>query len=57
MEALWTDLSRDEAKIPSPDWHEATLLETERLVREGKAEFSNWEVAKRRIRRKAARRR
>jgi hypothetical protein len=30
------------------------LRQTERLVREGKAKFSDWAVAKERIRRKAA---
>jgi len=54
MEALWTDLSRDESQIESPAWHEGALRESERLVREGKAKFSDWEQAKARIRRKAA---
>jgi hypothetical protein len=54
MEALWADLSRDEAKMDAPGWHGAALRETEQLVREGKAEFSDWQVAKRRLRRKAA---
>lgn len=55
MEALWADLSRDEAWIKSPDWHAVTLRETEQLVREGKAEFSDWQTARCRVRRKAAR--
>jgi hypothetical protein len=55
MEALWADLSQDEAKIDSPGWHEVILCETERLVREGKAKFSEWQTARRRIRRKADR--
>ncbi len=55
MEALWSDLSRDEAEFDSPGWHGAVLRETERLVREGKAGFSDWQAAKRRIRRKAGR--
>ncbi len=56
MEELWADLIRDEDQIESPDWHAATLRQTERLVRAGKAQFSDWQVAKTRIRRKAARR-
>jgi hypothetical protein len=40
--------------MDSPAWHADALLETERLVRQGKAKFSDWEEAKRRIRRKAA---
>ena len=53
MEALWADLSRDEAEMNSPDWHGAVLRETEQLVGEGKAKFSDWASARRRIRRKA----
>jgi len=55
MEALWADLSRDEAGIDSPGWHGVILRETERLVRDGKAKFSDWQTARRRIHRKAAR--
>jgi hypothetical protein len=56
MEALWADLSRDEAAIDSPGWHGAVLRETEELVRDGKAKFSDWRTARHRIRRKAGRR-
>ncbi len=55
MEALWPDLSQDEAQIDSPAWHGAALRETEQLVREGKTRFSNWQSARRRIRRRAER--
>jgi len=55
MEVLWADLSRDEAGIESPGWHREVLRETERLVRGGKASFSNWQTARRRIRRRAER--
>jgi hypothetical protein len=54
MEALWEDLSREESEYESPGWHAKVLRQTERLVREGKAKFSNWAVAKERIRRKVA---
>jgi hypothetical protein len=54
MEALWEDLSREESQFDSPAWHAKALRQTERLVREGKAKFSDWGVAKERIRRKAA---
>jgi hypothetical protein len=54
MEALWDDLTRDESEVDSPGWHGLVLRETEQLVREGKAKFSDWQVASRRIRRKAA---
>ena len=55
MEALWADLSRDEAEIDSPGWHAEILRETEQLVRDGKAKFSDWPAARRRIQRKADR--
>lgn len=54
MEALWTDLSKDEAKVKSPAWHAESLREAERLVKTGKAKFSDWDEAKSRIRRAAA---
>ena len=52
MEALRADLSKDEGETDSPGWHGVVLRETEQLVREGKARFSDWPSAKRRIRRK-----
>ena len=55
MEALWTDLSSDDAKVNSPAWHADALKETEHLVREGKAKFMDWGEAKSLLRRKAAR--
>lgn len=55
MEALWEDLSRDDVEINSPAWHAEALRETERLIREGKAKFSDWQTAKRRVRQKALR--
>ena len=54
MEALWADLSQDEEQFESPAWHEEALREAERAVKSGKAHFSDWEEAKKRIRRKAA---
>ncbi|HMC27856.1 MAG TPA: addiction module protein [Verrucomicrobiae bacterium] len=56
MEAIWTDLSQDEDHFDSPGWHKDALSEAEKLVKSGKAKFSDWEKAKRRIRRKAQQR-
>ncbi len=53
MEELWADLASDE--LASPRWHNDVLRETEKLVAAGKAKFSDWETAKRRIREKTAR--
>ena len=55
MEELWVDLSRDEAGIESPAWHGEALHHARGLVADGKAKFRDWEEAKVRIRRKAAR--
>jgi hypothetical protein len=55
MESLWQDLSRDESKLASPAWHADALKEAERLVKSGKATFSDWDAAKARIKRAAAR--
>ncbi len=55
MEALWVDLSQDDAAVKSPAWHLATLKETERIVAAGRAKFSDWTEAKQRLRRKTAR--
>lgn len=49
MELLWENLRRDETNIPIPQWHKDLLGERERLVREGKAHFDDWENAKKRI--------
>jgi hypothetical protein len=49
METLWDDLCRREAGVPMLQWHRDMLDERERLVREGKARFTDWETAKRRI--------
>ena len=54
MEALWADLSQDEDRFESPVWHAQALREAERAVKNGKAQFSDWEETKKRIRRKAA---
>ena len=50
MEALWADLSRKEANIQSPLWHEQVLKEREDRVKSGQAKFESWEQAKRELR-------
>ena len=54
IEALWSDLAGDEEDFESPAWHEEALREAERAVKAGKVKFSDWEEAKKRLRRKAA---
>lgn len=45
MEAIWADISRRPADLPSPDWHKAILDERRRLVAEGKLKFLDWDTA------------
>jgi hypothetical protein len=54
MEALWVDLTRDEGQFGSPAWHGEALREAEAAVKSRKAKFTDWEVAKERLRRKVA---
>jgi len=54
MEALWADLSKDDDRFESPAWHAQELREAERAMENRKAKFSDWDEAKKRIRRKAA---
>jgi hypothetical protein len=49
MDVLWEDLRTNEKNIPMPEWHKELLAERERLVRENKASFSDWETAKKRL--------
>ena len=49
MEALWDDLCRREEAVPVHQWHKDLLDEREHLVEQGKAQFIDWETAKKRI--------
>jgi hypothetical protein len=50
MEALWADLSRDEANVPSPSWHEGVLKEREARLKSGEETALDWEAAKHELR-------
>ena len=45
MEALWADISRKPADLPSPNWHKDILDERRLLVVEGKLKFLDWDTA------------
>ena len=49
MEALWEDLCRKESELPVYQWQKDILDSRERLIEEGKAEFEDWETAKKSI--------
>jgi len=54
METLWSDLFHDEKKLKSPAWHEAILKDREESFSSGKEAVSDWEQAKKRIKKKAS---
>jgi len=54
MEALWADLTRDEKKFKSPGWHETVLKDREEAFMAGKVTVSDWEQAKKRIKKKVS---
>ena len=49
MEALWDNLCRNDEALPVHQWQKDLLDERESLVKEGKAQFVDWETAKKRI--------
>ena len=53
MEELWESLSRDEARLKSPPWHEEALRETTALHDAGKEQPIDWDAAKRELRKRA----
>jgi len=50
MELIWQDIGSDEEQIEVPKSHKDQLDERARMVQEGKAEFIDWEQAKKEIR-------
>lgn len=52
MEAIWADLSKVEADVESPAWHADVLKETEARVASGAERITDWEVAKRELRKR-----
>jgi len=52
MEAIWVDLSQDEALTESPAWHKAALAETTRRVKSGEESIVDWEAAKQGLRKR-----
>ena len=50
MESLWDDLCRHADKMQSPAWHGAVLEQREENLRVREAEISDWDAAKKHIR-------
>ncbi|MFO1475245.1 MAG: addiction module protein [Verrucomicrobiota bacterium] len=52
MEALWADLSRNDAEFESPAWHAAALQETAKRLSRGAEKVVPWENAKEKLRKR-----
>ena len=52
METLWADLTRDEKQLKSTAWHETVLKDRGEAFAAGKVTVSDWEQAKKRIKKK-----
>ena len=50
MEALWADLSREEAELESPAWHADAVRETSERVACGGEKIMDWTQAKTELR-------
>lgn len=49
MELLWANLIANESNIPMTEWQRRLLDDRDMMVQEGKAEFTDWDEAKKRI--------
>ena len=52
MEALWADLSKTDADVESPAWHQTVLKESEARFAAGQERTTDWEIAKRELRKR-----
>ena len=52
MEAIWAELSKPDAEVESPAWHEDALKETEARVAAGQERIAEWETAKQDLRKR-----
>lgn len=54
METLWADLTHDDKNFKSPAWHETVLKDRAEAYVAGRVSVSDWEQAKRRIRKRVS---
>jgi phosphoribosylanthranilate isomerase len=52
LEAIWADLSKDDALVESPEWHRDVLIETEAREAGGQENIMDWQTAKRELRKR-----
>lgn len=50
MEHIWEDLCRNADEVASPLWHEDILKKREKSAEDGSETFTDWECAKKGIR-------
>ncbi len=50
MENIWNDLCQRADEIPSPPWHGKVLQQREEKAKKGAGQFTDWENAKKKIR-------
>ncbi len=50
METIWEDLSKEDEKVESPEWHQEALQETEQRLRLGEEKIVDWHTAKKELR-------
>ena len=50
MELIWDDLCLQAENIIFPEWHESVLYEREDAVKQGIDIFTDWEIAKKKLR-------
>ncbi len=50
MEAIWEDLSKEDAEVESPKWHQEALQETEQRLNSGEENKVDWHTAKKELR-------
>ena len=49
IEAIWDNLRRRAEELPVPQWHKDILDERRRVIEQGRAQFIDWETAKKEI--------
>ncbi|MCK9461178.1 MAG: addiction module protein [Proteobacteria bacterium] len=52
IETIWEELAKDDSQIESPPWHEDSLRETEARYAAGEDTASDWDAAKRELRKR-----
>ncbi len=52
MEAIWEDLSKDDEKVESPEWHREALEETDQRRQSGQEGVVDWQEAKKELRKR-----